>query len=220
MRITEVSLLARDLDEAERFYRDRLGLPVERTANQVAIRIGSSRLVFDSGPFEGVHHLAFTIPTGSFRAARAWLEKRCDLLSLEGRDEFEGPPSWDSRSLYFDGPDGQVLELIERRRLPTRSDEAFGAESMLCVSEVGLAVPDVLAAVVQLAAVNAAAYGSEPATDFAAVGDDEGLLILATSGRAWMPTDRGARPSATAIAADGVGAVRVAELQSLNLSSS
>ncbi len=56
------------------------------------------------------------------------------------------------------------------------------------MSEIGVAVPDVLAAVATLRAAGIRPYGNEPTGDFAAVGDIDGLLILVTPGRAWFPT--------------------------------
>lgn len=81
-----------------------------------------------------------------------------------------------------------MLELIERRTLPPRYVEAFTADDLAGVSEMGVAVPDVLAAVATLRAAGIQSYGNEPTDDFAAVGGAGGLLILVRPGRAWFPT--------------------------------
>jgi hypothetical protein len=92
----------------------------------------------------------------------------------------------------------------------------FGPGHLLGVSEVGVAVPDVLDAVAQLHDAGVEPYGNPPGAGFAAVGDAEGMLILVTAGRAWMPTtDRHAEPSAVAIRAEGIRAVRLDENQKL-----
>ncbi|MEH0108797.1 hypothetical protein V6N00_03585 [Tersicoccus sp. MR15.9] len=83
-----------------------------------------------------------------------------------------------------------MLELITRERLPDRiGEQPFGPHHLLGISEVGVAVPDVPAAVRTLAEVaGLTPFAGTESADFAAVGDDHGLLILAETGRAWLPT--------------------------------
>ena len=134
------------------------------------------------------------------------MTRRVPLLSRDGVDEFEGPPSWNSRSLYFDGPENAVLELIERRGLPGTTGEGFSAEDLRCISEIGLAVPDVEDAVRRLDTAGLEPYGGSSGPGFAAVGGTDGLLILVPEGRAWMPTtDRHVSSVPTAV--EAVGAV-------------
>ncbi|MBV9794819.1 MAG: hypothetical protein JO016_12860 [Actinobacteria bacterium] len=103
------------------------------------------------------------------------------------------------------GPDGQVLELIERRDLDNGVPGEFGPPGLLDVSEVGVAVPDVLAAAEKLRTAGAPPYANEPAPGFAAVGDLHGLLILVSAGRPWRPTtDRIAQQAPVVIHAQGV----------------
>ncbi|WP_162940319.1 VOC family protein [Gryllotalpicola protaetiae] len=189
MEITHVVLTTRALDETAAFYAGVLGLHVVREPGEVTVAIGSSVLVFqEDTDAAGDQHLAFTIPTGSFAAARGWLEARVPLLGLGGVDEFDGPPSWNSSSLYFYGPDGSILELIERRDLDNAVAGDFGPQQLLCVSEIGLAVPDVLATAAELAAAGIEPYANPPGESFAPVGDVHGLLILVAPGRPWFPT--------------------------------
>lgn len=190
MRLTQVRMPTNDLETAGRFYAETLGLPVVSDSRTAAVSIGSTSLVLEAGRTRrGAQHLAFTIPTGSFAAARQWLEGRVRLLGRDGVEEFPSPPSWNAMSVYFDGPDGQVLELIERRDLRQPYDGGFGPEHLLGVSEVGVAVPDVLATVAMLEGLGVHPYGNPPGAGFAAVGDIDGLLILVPPGRAWLPTD-------------------------------
>ncbi|MFC4244792.1 hypothetical protein ACFOYW_15565 [Gryllotalpicola reticulitermitis] len=189
MEILHAVLRTRELSETADYYEHRLGLHVVREPGEVTVAAGSTVLVFhDDADSPGFHHIAFTIPTGSFAAARAWIEPRTSLLDLAGEVEFEGPPRWNSRSLYFDGPAGSVLELIERRDLATAAPGGFGPEQLLCVSEIGVAVPDVLAAARDLGDTGIRPYAGEPGESFAPVGDVHGLLILVTPGRPWFPT--------------------------------
>ncbi|MGI3785952.1 MAG: VOC family protein [Janthinobacterium lividum] len=205
MNLDRVVLRVRDVDVVAGFYRTALGLPVHVGAGTATVVVGRSRLVLSGAEdVSGSHHLAMTIPRGTFPAARSWLEDRAQLLSRDGMVEFEGPAGWNSRSLYFDGPEGAVLELIERRDLPPGRSSTFSTKELLCVSEVGIAVPDVVDAVDLLQRhAGIEAYG-EVGHDFAAVGDVDGLLILVRPGRAWLPTaDRCAAVSPTVVDASG-----------------
>jgi len=213
MRIHEVVLPARDLDAVARFYRDVLELEVTEVSGRVTVRIGWTTVVFEPGEYAGAHHLAITIPTGTFAEAKAWIADRAELLDRDGVDEFEGPPGWESRSVYFDGPEGQVLELIERRMLPGDPAASF---ALSYVSEVGVAVPDAVVAAAQLADAGLEPFANPPAPGFAPVGTDEGMLILVAAGRAWLPTaDRLAEPAPVTIRADVAAPVTLGEGQRL-----
>ncbi|MBF4619367.1 hypothetical protein ITJ44_14925 [Clavibacter sp. VKM Ac-2873] len=189
MIIHAVNLPARDTAEVAAAYR-ALGFPVRITDDAAEVEIGPTRLRFAHDPaYSGAHHLAFTIPTGSFAAARAWIGERAEVIAPDGRDEFAGPGTWDSRSVYFRGPDAQVLELIERRALAPggRVTGPFRASDVVAVSEVGIVVDDVPAAVALLEEAGLHPYGGFATDGFAAVGDVEGLLILVARDRAWVP---------------------------------
>jgi len=189
MIIHAVTLPARDSVEVADAYR-ALGFPVRTTPDAVEVGIGRTRLRFAHDPgYVGAHHLAFTIPTGSFAAARAWLGERAEVIAPDGREVFEGPGTWDSRSLYFRGPDAQVLELIERRALPPERREpgASRASDVVSVSEVGIVVDDVPSAVGRLEEAGLRPYGGFGTEVFAAVGDVDGLVILVARDRAWVP---------------------------------
>lgn len=184
MQIEEALLPTRSASVVAGFF-DRLGCEVERDGPSVTVAIGLSRLRFVESDFEGAHHLAFTIPTGSFDLARRWLGQRVLLLSVDDRTEFGGPPSWDSRSMYFDGPDDQVLELIERRALR-------GGVLRRCRSRVRerdrRGSPGRPRRGRDPASSRPPALRERATSEFAAVGDVDGLLILVTPGRAWFPT--------------------------------
>ncbi|MBF4608541.1 hypothetical protein [Curtobacterium sp. VKM Ac-1393] len=196
MDIRQVQLATRSLDDTARFW-ERLGCPVDRADESVEVHVGLTRLVFRDLPeMTGALHLAITIPTGTFDDAVAWIAGVATVLvDADGRDEFDGPPNWNSRSVYFEGPDRQLLELIERRDLaastsaaPAPAPARAGAVPLVSVSEVGIAVPDVLGAVETLRHAGLEAYANPPVEGFAAVGDVDGLVILVSPDRRWFPT--------------------------------
>jgi catechol-2,3-dioxygenase len=202
MDIRQVQLATRSLADTARFY-ERLGCSVEIVDTTVHIVVGSTLLVFRELPeMTGALHLAITIPTGTFDAAKAWIAGLTTVLGTADQDEFEGPPNWNSRSVYFDGPDQQLLELIERRDLEsgarrvgagdgtgtdTGSDSDAGVP-LVSVSEVGVPVPDVLGAASALRRAGLEPYANPPGESFAAVGDVDGLVILVSPDRRWFPT--------------------------------
>ncbi|WP_131919885.1 MULTISPECIES: hypothetical protein [unclassified Curtobacterium] len=187
MDIRQAQLATRSLDDTARFW-ERLGCPVDRVDGVVEVVVGSTRLLFRELPgMTGALHLAITIPTGTFAAAAEWIAGIATVLvDADGRDEFEGPPNWNSRSVYFDGPDQQLLELIERRDLAAAAPAP--AVPLLSVSEVGIAVPDVLGAVGTLRRAGLEPYANPAGEGFAAVGDVDGLVILVSPERRWFPT--------------------------------
>jgi hypothetical protein len=92
-----------------------------------------------------------TVPEDRFAEAKAWPEERVPLLERDGLDEFRLGVPWNSQSVYFAGPDGILLELIARHDLPAvASSGRFSSADLLRISEIGLAVPDVPAAVATL----------------------------------------------------------------------
>lgn len=192
MDIRQAQLATRSLDDTARFW-ERLGCPVDRADGVVEVVVGSTRLLFRELPgMTGALHLAITIPAGTFDVAAEWIAGIATVLvDADGRDAFEGPPNWNSRSVYFEGPDQQLLELIERRDLVAPAAPASAPPSVvpvLSVSEVGIAVPDVLGAVETLRRAGLEPYADPASEGFAAVGDVDGLVILVSPERRWFPT--------------------------------
>ncbi|WP_412148495.1 VOC family protein [Curtobacterium flaccumfaciens] len=192
MDIRQVQLATRSLADTARFY-ERLGCSVEIVDTTVRIVVGSTLLVFRELPeMTGALHLAITIPTGTFDAAKAWIAGLTTVLGTADQDEFEGPPNWNSRSVYFEGPDQQLLELIERRDLESGARRVVvGTDAgvpLVSVSEVGVPVPDVLGAASALRRAGLEPYANPPGESFAAVGDVDGLVILVSPDRRWFPT--------------------------------
>ncbi|WP_411852473.1 VOC family protein [Stenotrophomonas sp. LGBM10] len=198
MRIQHLLLPVSDPGTVARYFSTVLEL--DTTADKV--RIGWSTLQLEPAgdrPVGGVH-LAFTVPHNRFVEATAWLDARAQRQrDAEGREHFDFGGSWDAESIYFTGPDGLILELIARRRLPA-SDRtgAFHGSEMTCISEVGLPAVAVDAMQAQVGTTFGLAPLSAPTPHFAPMGDDEGLLIVVDAARRWFPEQR-ALPNAQGI---------------------
>lgn len=199
MRIHSLQLPVSNVARVGSYFAEVLQLPVRDDA----VRIGWTTLQLrpaGDDPVGGVH-LAFNVPADRFEAATAWLLARTPLQrTAEGETLFTFGGRWESESIYFDGPDGLILELIGRRRLPAsgRVGQFHGSE-LTCVSEVGLPTADVAAS----SACAQATFGldplSPPVPHFAALGDDEGVLIVVDATRRWFPEQR-VLPNARGIA--------------------
>jgi catechol-2,3-dioxygenase len=162
VRIREVVLPAPDPEALEAFH---------------ARAYGSTRLRFERGPAV-CSHFAVNVPPQRFEEAVAWARERAELV--QGDVPF---PDWRARAAYFFDPGGNLVELIARERAP-------GKELFLEISEIGLPVSDVGAAVEWLEAQLGLPHFSGNRRDFSAVGDDRGLFILVPVGRHWLFTEK------------------------------
>lgn len=207
MEIISVDTVTRSTAETGAYYETVLGLPVRKEIGAVEVTVGRTVIRFREDPdAEGDQHYAFLVDDACFDVARAFLEAGPGLLGDGDRTEFEARTAWNARSLYFPGPDRSVLEVIARRDLPsnlgaghasgakassphvpgTRS-APFGPGDLLSVSEVGIAVPDVVATADRLTDAGIGRCPDGSAT-FSPAGHIDGMLILVSPGRAWFPT--------------------------------
>ncbi|GAB3066100.1 VOC family protein [Stenotrophomonas tumulicola] len=190
MRIVELTLPVSDTHAVSAYFRDVLQLHVE----DHKIKTGWSTLILRAAgkhPVGGVH-LAFNVPDNRFADAMAWLRARTPLQhDRDGKDHFALESSWQSQSVYFTGPDGLILELIGRRRLPASSRTGvFHGNELTCLSEVGLPTADVPATRQAIGTRFGLQPLSTPSAEFAPMGDDEGLLILSDTRRRWFPEQK------------------------------
>ncbi|MEA2332208.1 MAG: hypothetical protein QOH58_2346 [Thermoleophilaceae bacterium] len=161
-------------------------------------RYGATRVRFEPGR-EVCSHFAVNVPPDRFEEAVAWARQQTELL----QDDVPFP-HWRARAAYYYDAAGNIIELIARERAP-------GTELLLEVSEVGLPVADVGAAVAFFEAELGLPHFSGDRENFSAVGDDRGLFILVPVGRPWLFTDRPSTdaPVRVTIAADRDGELAV-----------
>lgn len=191
MRIHELRLPTTDLPAQLAFYRDVLRLPVvESGAEHLAVQAGTTRLVFTSeGEAAPVYHFAFNVPRNQFASARQWIEARVPLIpDTKGALTWHSD-GWNADMLYFCDPVGNILEFIARQTLDYERNTPFSSGDIQCISEIGLAVDDVQAAVANLSSrLRIPVYDGLGSGTFCALGDEHGLLIVVRKGRAWFPT--------------------------------
>ena len=209
MRLRHVTLATAEPDALRQFYAEALGLPVNDTAEGFVVAVGRSALEFraaDQG--DPCYHVAFSVPGDSADEAADWLDDRAGLLAEAGRTQFRYE-FLDATAVYATDPAGNVLELLARdgREGPT---DSFGPESLLDVGEIGITTSDVPWAADRLD--RAFGLESAPREEFAYVGGPAGAFVLASPGREWFPTDRGAEIAPLSVVAEGgTGALSFAE---------
>ncbi|MCC6410433.1 MAG: hypothetical protein IT270_02165 [Saprospiraceae bacterium] len=197
MNILQIELLSNDLAATEHFYAQKMGLPVAfQNTDTITFVAGSSLLTFNRTDTTAYprYHFAFNIPHNRLEEATAWVESFAEPLDVPDGGIIAEFVSWNARALYFYDNNGNILELIARFDLPNATDKPFDQSAILSISEMGVVADEVKEMLGSLIQNNNLAPFSKlaPREDFAALGDDEGLLILAKTQRGWYPTGQAA----------------------------
>ncbi|HIW92338.1 MAG TPA: VOC family protein [Candidatus Corynebacterium avicola] len=209
MRFLQIELPVSDPDVWADWFATTLGLRrIQDAANETAgVTLGWSQLRFvqdaatdaetgETDTADRAHHLAFAIPTGSIERATSWIEEVTGepLMDDDGTTLIDRGGSWASRSIYFHGPEGSILELIEHADRPAPdSPPEIGPDLLLGVAEIGIGTPDVAEAAAAIETSDRAAdlpfgFGDPAHKVIAAYGDSDGAFILAAADRPWYPT--------------------------------
>jgi hypothetical protein len=151
---------------------------------------GRSRVRFEPGPAV-CSHFAVNVPPDRFEEAVDWGRSQAELIQEDVPFEM-----WRARAAYYFDPVGNLVELIARERAP-------GDELLMEVSEIGLPVAEVGAAVEFLMDELGLPHFSGDREGFSAVGDDHGLFILVPVGRDWLFTDRPATDAPVRVTIEG-----------------
>lgn len=190
MKITCLELVTTNLQAQREFYSNVLELPVKLSSTKLEVQAGQTMLTFTqaNSDFDGAYHFAFNIPENQLPAAIQWSTDRFPLLHDEtGKEIFESK-TWNSHSVYFKDPAGNVLEFIARHTMNNAVGGDFDNRQILNVSEIGLPSEDVLGLANELCTkLNLSVYKGQTNENFTPVGDDNGLFILPIKDRIWMP---------------------------------
>jgi catechol 2,3-dioxygenase-like lactoylglutathione lyase family enzyme len=210
VRIQELMLATRDVRAQSAFWGETLRLPVYEADGAIEVRLQASTVRFEpaSGGADPRYHFAINVPRGSIHDAAASIAERHELLAFHGDpDEEEGATivhtDRGASALYFLDGAGNIAELIANDHLDNASDAPFGPESLLEVAEIGIATSDTDAtrAAVQQALSAEILWGGREGSLLTAIGDDHGVVIVAPTGRGWIPVGLAAQPFPTTIVA-------------------
>ncbi|MDI3319758.1 VOC family protein [Pinibacter soli] len=193
MKITALELHCESIASTLDFYKNTIGLPVLYNNEQkVVFAAGSTKLVFrKSFDDKPVYHFAFNIPGNKFEEAFLWASSKFTLFNITPQTTIANFTSWNAKAFYFLDNNQNIIEFIARYDLRATSNKPFSGQTILSVSEIGLVVENVEAFCDTIIEDFGLDYFAKqaPQTDFAPLGNDEGLLIVVGNNRKWYPTD-------------------------------
>ena len=192
MDILEIEILSDNIEETTKFYSELLGFKIlHADRNTISFAVGKSVLTFiKSDNLNPKYHFAFNIPENKLDEAIEWCKNKVDLIFIEDQNVITNFENWNANAVYFYDNNGNLLEFIARHDLNNTQNESFSSKSILNISEIGIVNENPLALGKELIAKHNLKFFSKNDNSelFAAVGDDEGLLIIVKPNRNWYPT--------------------------------
>ncbi|AWK07458.1 glyoxalase [Flavobacterium crocinum] len=203
MKLEHIQIQTPNIQKTTAFYQDILELPViEKTINSVSIQAGNSILKFIEEPdFKSIYHFAFNIPENKLDEAIEWCRNKTDLIVIEDQNVITNFENWNAHAIYFYDNNGNLLEFIARHDLHNSETSAFSSKSILNISEIGIVNENPLELGKQLIEKHGLNFFSKNTNSeaFAAIGNDEGLLIMVRPNRNWYPTQTPSESNKTEI---------------------
>jgi len=209
MKLQHIQIQSNNIQQTAIFYQDVLELPIiEKKTNSISIQAGNSVLEFvENAAFKSIYHFAFNIPQNKLDEAIEWCKSKVDLIVIEDQNVITNFENWNANAVYFYDNNGNLLEFIARHDLENSQTETFTSKSILNISEIGIVDENPLELGKQLAAKHGLELFSKNANSelFAAIGDDEGLLIMVKPNRNWYPTQTPSESNKTEIKLENNG---------------
>lgn len=210
MKLHHIQIQTNNIQETATFYQDVLNLPIlEKDSKSVIIQAGKSVLKFiENQQFNSIYHFAFNIPENKLEEAIKWAEDKLDLIVIEDNTVIANFENWNANAVYFYDNNGNILEFIVRYDLNNAQTEPFSSQSILNISEIGIVNENPLVLANQLITQHGLELFSKNDNSelFAALGDDEGLLIMVRPNRNWYPTQTPSESNTTGVRLENNGA--------------
>lgn len=189
MKIKELKIYTADLSKQIDFYESKIGLKlIEKTEFEASVQIGKSILkLIENDQFQP-YHFAINIPSNKVEEALNWLKSRVGILKDE-KNEIQDFKSWNAKAIYFYDIDKNIVEFIARKNLGNESHEDFGANSLLEISEIGMAVNNIKTTFNTLKQISNIEKYDGGFEKFCAIGTEHGLFICIDKNiKDWFPT--------------------------------
>lgn len=203
MKLQHIQIQTNDLSKTIAFYTQTLGFQIiENNSTSVSFQIGSSILKFiENKNFDSIYHFAFNIPKNKLDEAIKWCDNKIDLIRIEDEKIITRFENWNANAVYFYDNNGNLLEFIARHDLDNSETKSFDIKSILNISEIGIVYEKPLELGQDLINKHQLSFFSKNANSevFAAIGDDEGLLIIVKPNRNWYPTQTPSESNKTEI---------------------
>lgn len=198
-RFVAVDLFISDhnIRSVKEFYNSNLNLPIiSESSKGFSIQAGKTRINFkiDNSIKKPFYHIAFNIPENKIVQAKKWSKGRFDLLSKENGEDIIHFKKWNAHSIYFMDPVGNILEFIAHHKLNNKSTGDFSSNDILYLIEIGIVSEDVISLAQEIKnKTGLVDYiktdGIFNSSNFRAIGDTSGMLILSRTDRNWLMTD-------------------------------
>lgn len=192
MQIKELTLYTNNISAVKDFYENVLSLKINSEGeNFTEYQTEETILIFKEDKAINPHyHFAFNIPSNKIEEAKEWMNGKAELLPIEDNSYIADFVNWNAKSIYFYDPAGNIVEFIARFDLENDTEEKFDSSQILSVSEMGIVTNDVTAFADKLKNEYKVFnfLKSVNSDTFSAMGDDNGLFIIAIENRNWYPT--------------------------------
>lgn len=211
MKLAHIQIETNNIEQTAAFYQDILELPIiEKDSDSFSIQAGNSVLKFlQNTQFKSIYHFAFNIPENKLDEAIQWSKNKVGLILIKDQNVITNFENWNAHAVYFYDNNGNLLEFIARHDLNNAQTEKFSSKAILNISEIGIVNKNPLELGKELIAQHDLEFFSKNDNSelFAAVGDDEGLLIMVQPNRNWYPTQTPSESNKTEVRIENNGAV-------------
>lgn len=182
--------------ELKKFYTSLLEFPLKsEQKDRFTIQAGETTITFiqtNEKETTAFYHFAFNIPENKILKARDWQLKRTALSAAPSHMVDSGYPNdirhfrnWNAHSVFFWDPAGNLVEYIARHDLNNSSEGDFSSKDVLCASEIAFIVNNTETIADEIKAVFNVTQYKGGDSNFRAIGDENGLLLLIKKGRVW-----------------------------------
>lgn len=179
MKILHVRLECKHLERMKEFYTRFLKMELkEENSGSFTVKAGQSRLTFTKRENQPYYHICFRTNERFFDSMFEKIES-----ALLPNEKGEVSMYWKGKQAYFHDPEGNVLEMLERKDVPKELLDWHD------VCEIGLPCENIRDMQEELSFLNDQ-FRADSDT-FAFVGDDNGAAVVVKGGREWYPTARG-----------------------------
>jgi catechol-2,3-dioxygenase len=193
---------AASIAEMQAFYTQTLGFALlNANTDGFEVQIGDSRLAFHTTHLVGkqpFYHFACNIPVNKVEEAEKWLfAKNIAPIAIPVNEDEEPTniaefENWNARACYFLDPAGNIVEFIARLDSKYTSLKPFAVDSLISISEIGLACANAKIYAQELREKYDLTSFTKQANNenFWALGADNGLFVISTTARTWFPTEQ------------------------------
>lgn len=190
MQILQAEISTSNINPQRKFYRN-LGFDCGPYADGIGVQIGWSLLLMIPSELNADQptHFTFNLAPNRFEAALAWGKQHLDLLPHNDDVVITFDAPWHARSFYFYDAGGNIVEIIARDRIAiSEATGDFHPAELLCISEIALVGDPASDVAGWLKASGLPLFTGDERDNFSAWGDDDGLVLVSTIGRNWLPT--------------------------------